>query len=51
MAAIYGRDADREAAQRAILTAAQKRFTNIDWKPRPPRLETAHKSGARKTPK
>lgn len=32
MAQIYARDADRKGAQTAILEAAQKRFTNIDWK-------------------
>lgn len=32
MAQIYGRDADRAAAQNAILEAVQKRFQNIDWK-------------------
>lgn len=32
MAQIYGRDADRQGAQAAILEAAQKRFENIDWK-------------------
>lgn len=34
MAQIYGRDADRQGAQAAILEAAQKRFANIDWKTR-----------------
>lgn len=32
MAAVYGRDADRERAQRAILSTVQKRFENADWK-------------------
>lgn len=32
MAQIYARDAERKTAQVAILTAAQKRFANIDWK-------------------
>lgn len=32
MAQIYGRDADRQGAQAAILEAAQKRFANIEWK-------------------
>jgi integrase len=32
MAQIYARDAERKSAQVAILTAAQKRFANIDWK-------------------
>lgn len=32
MAQIYGRDADRQGAQMAILEATQKRFANIDWK-------------------
>lgn len=31
MAQIYARDAERKTAQVAILTAAQKRFANIDW--------------------
>lgn len=35
MAAVYGRDADRERAQRAILGSVQKRFANSDWKLRP----------------
>lgn len=34
MAQIYGRDADRQGAQMAILEAAQKRVGNIDWKTR-----------------
>ena len=34
MAQIYGRDADRQGAQMAILSAAQKRFANIEWKTR-----------------
>lgn len=34
MAQIYARDAERKSAQVAILTAAQKRFANIDWKTR-----------------
>lgn len=32
MAAIYGRDADRQQAQVAILDGIQKRFANIEWK-------------------
>lgn len=32
MAQIYARDAERKSAQVAILSAAQKRFANIDWK-------------------
>lgn len=32
MAQIYGRDADRAAAQTAILEGVQKRFQNIEWK-------------------
>jgi hypothetical protein len=32
MAAIYGRDADRAAAQTAILEGIQKRFQNVEWK-------------------
>lgn len=35
MAAIYGRDADRAAAQAAIIEGIQKRFTNVDWKTDP----------------
>jgi integrase len=41
MAQIYGRDADRQGAQMAILEATQKRFRNIDWK-------TPMENGARK---
>lgn len=32
MAAVYGRDADRNAAQTAVLDDVQKRLGNIDWK-------------------
>lgn len=32
MAQIYGRDADRQGAQAAILADTQKRFANIEWK-------------------
>jgi len=35
MAAIYGRDADRLAAQNAVLGDVQNRFAAIDWKGRP----------------
>ena len=42
MAQIYGRDADRQGAQMAILEAAQKRVGNIDWKTR---TENGSKSG------
>lgn len=31
-AEIYGRDADRQGAQTAILGAHQKRYENVDWK-------------------
>lgn len=34
MAQVYGRDADRLAAQTAILGDLQKRFANIEWKTR-----------------
>lgn len=33
VASIYGRDADRESAQLAVLGDTQKRFANIEWKP------------------
>jgi hypothetical protein len=32
MAAVYGRSADRQGAQGAILEATQKGFGNVDWK-------------------
>ncbi|HEV2366028.1 MAG TPA: hypothetical protein VGS12_17725 [Caulobacteraceae bacterium] len=32
MAATYGRDADRAAAQNSVLEGVQKRFANADWK-------------------
>ena len=48
MAQIYGRDADRLGAQNAILEAAQKRFTNIDWKTP---MENASKADAVKRAK
>jgi integrase len=32
MAAVYGRDADRQGAQMDVLTAVHKRLENIDWK-------------------
>lgn len=44
MAQIYGRDADRQGAQAAILEATQKRFANIEWKMR---MENDPKSGPR----
>jgi len=34
MSAVYGRDADREAAQVAVLSDMQKRFENAEWKPK-----------------
>lgn len=43
MAAIYGRDADREGAQSDVLATHQKRYENADWKTR---MENAPKSGA-----
>ena len=48
MAQIYGRDADRQGAQMAILEAAQKRFANIEWKTR---TENASKKPAKRTPR
>lgn len=50
MAQIYARDADRQAAQSAILEAVQKRFANVDWKTplendRPQRRLPAPKKG------
>lgn len=48
MAQIYGRDADRQGAQNAILEAAQKRFANIDWKTP---LENASKAAKQKSAK
>lgn len=47
MAQIYGRDADRQGAQMAILEAAQKRYANIDWKTR---TENASRSAKKKGP-
>lgn len=35
MAAVYGRDADRQGAQLAVLEGVQKRRANIDWKTLP----------------
>jgi integrase len=35
MAQIYGRDVDQQAAQMTVLEGAQKRYENMDWKPRP----------------
>lgn len=46
MAQIYGRDADRQGAQSAILAANQQRFANIDWKTSGPGTENGpRKSG------
>lgn len=46
MAQIYGRDADRQRAQGAILRATQQRFANIDWKTR---MENASPRPTRRT--
>jgi len=48
MAQIYGRDADRQGAQMAILETNQKRFANIEWKTR---TENASKTASLKGPK
>jgi integrase len=47
MAQIYGRDADRQGAQMAILEATQQRFANSEWKTR---MENASPRGRKHTP-
>lgn len=46
MASVYGRDADSQIGREGVLKDVEKRFANIDWKPRTPvsnraRLEPA----------
>lgn len=48
MAEVYGRDADRKAAQTDVLAALQDRFGNTEWKTAPGKVENASPRRGRK---
>jgi hypothetical protein len=48
MAEVYGRDADRKAAQTDVLASLKDRFENAKWKTAPGKVENASPRRGRK---